>query len=149
MSGDVTACAFYAYVFLCGFDATLETNGRCRSATTVKMSSFLFLLPHSLMPQTDGVERGDGENGGKRRIKEKGAPPGHISPGLPITDLYPAQPTSSCQDTAGRDVLRRPVLNKVFAVKLSGLFLLKIQRDFQGGIVGYFQHAKVSGQRYC
>lgn len=40
------------------FDAAPKTNGRCRSATTVKMSSFLFLLPHSLMPQTDGVERG-------------------------------------------------------------------------------------------
>lgn len=47
------------------------------------------------MPQTDGVEReregeeveeeeeGDGENGGKRRIKEKGATAGHVSPGLP------------------------------------------------------------------
>lgn len=74
-----------------------KTNGRCRSASTVKMSSFLFLLPHSLMPQTDGVERrrrgggGDGENGEKRRIKEKGLHQATAARVCPITALHPAQ----------------------------------------------------------
>lgn len=54
------------------FYATPKTNGRCRSASAGKMSSFPFLPPHSLVPQTDGVERGDGESGERRRIKERG-----------------------------------------------------------------------------
>lgn len=45
--------------------------------------------------EVEEEEEGDGENGGKRRIKEKGATAGHVSPGLPaclpITNPYPAR----------------------------------------------------------
>ena len=48
-------------------DVGQQLQSKCR----LFFSLFFFPLPHSLMPQTDGVERGDGERtGGKRRIEE-------------------------------------------------------------------------------
>lgn len=73
-----------------------KTNGRCRSATNSQnvVFSFFFyfhiLSCHKQMAsreregeEVEEEEEGDGENGGKRRIKEKGATAGHVSPGLP------------------------------------------------------------------
>ena len=62
---------------------------------TVKMSSFLSFFTSTFSHATnrwrrereeevvEEEEEGDGENGGNRRIKEKGATAGHVSPGLP------------------------------------------------------------------
>lgn len=85
--GCVCVCGGLAYFDR--FDAVVKTNGRCRSATTVKMSSFLFYFHIlSLMPQTDGVARGDGENG-KETHKGVGATAaGHIGPCLSIANPF-------------------------------------------------------------
>lgn len=103
------------------FVSPMQTSERCRSATTTKMSSFFFfsfLLPRSLMPQTDGVERGM-ERTVRETHKGAGATPGYIlAHHKSVSCTFIHTSPSSCPDTGGSCVFTRPPSKKVSTVKL-------------------------------
>lgn len=90
MYGDFTASAFRTGAFRCGFstpcrqqmvDVGQQLQSKCR---------LFFFYFHILSCHKQMASRGGMERMGKETHEGEGATPGHISPGLPITNLYPA-----------------------------------------------------------
>lgn len=109
--------------------AALKPNGRCRSATTAKMSSFfLFFLTSTFSRATNRWRREGGmERMGKETHRGVGATPGHVSPALPHHQAEP------CTNTTHLAVPRRGrprylaqacLEQSFFAVKLAGPVML-------------------------
>jgi len=130
----------------CFVNATRETNGRCRSATSQNVVFSFFFYFHILSRHKQMASRwggGETDGGGERLIEESGlwalhqATLARVCPSLISAALRSraASPTSSCQD-AGRPrcLAQGPVFNKVFfcfffAVKLSGPFSFFFFKD--------------------